>query len=286
MNIVNYTNDIAEYKRQADEVSSTLSDMGNAQTIEEIRTQIQQLSEEAKGLRKRIKTLADDKELKRRAVSTIEEQVRDAHAKLGELKIKLEQSRSLSARVDECRATKIKQNENVKQVNEEISRLTPAITRKVAELQEVASKGTERENKQQRDASKLAHSEMALQNIQKRISSYLNRGGAQQLETSESHLATVQEEVDDLAKQEVLSAEEIVNLQKEESSADATKKSIAENLRYRKSIRDLERIMEDIKQLDGRKALEQKSEFTKHLEILSNKHMRLSGEVHTLTTSK
>lgn len=278
--------EISDYENQVKDASSQLKDLGGSRTIEELQNEMQRLNDEAKAIKRRINILVSDKDTARHTATVLDGQVRDIRLKLSELNSKLQQSRGLIARIDECRENTTKQNNVIEEIDTQIRELTPRVSRADAHVRAISQDGAEKENRHQRDATKLAESDMQLRKAEQLINNYLNRGGPEQLDRCHRQAQELQAEVRGYEGEVASISNEVNSLEIESASASATERSIKENLRFRKNKRDLGRLNLEIRELESRDAETERERFQRNLDLLSNKHMRLSSDVsnaHYLT---
>lgn len=277
--IAKYMKEILDYEKQIEDVSSQLKDMGGARTVEEMQVEMRKLGEEAKALKRQIDSIASEKEIARQTINTLDGQLKEHRMKLNELNFKLQQSRTLVGRIEECRDNNRKQNSIIDETEAELKKLAPELARAEVHVSTISSDGAEKENRQQRDASKLAESDMQLKKTEQGIQNYLRRGGPNLLNTCRQEVRSLQTAVKGCEDEVVNIGEEVNNLEKESANAHATERSIQENLRFRGNKRQLERLTWEIKDLESRNTEEERDRFQKDLGILSNKHTKLSIEV-------
>lgn len=277
--IAKYTKEIVDYAKQVEDVSSQLKDMGGARTVEEMQIEMQQLNEEAKALKRLIVSIASEKEASRQTISGLDSQVKEHRMKLNELNFKLQQSRTLVDRIEECRDNSRKQNTVIDEIDAELKQLAPELAKAEAHVKNISHDGAEKENRQQRDASKLSESDMQLKRAEQGIQNYLRRGGPDQLNRCREQVQTLQTEVKKCEEEVASIGEEVNSLEKESTNARATERSIQENLRFRGNKRQLEKLMWEIRDLESRNTEEERDRFQRDLQELSNKHTKLSIEV-------
>lgn len=277
--IAKYMREIVDYEKQVEDVSSQLKDMGGARTVEEMQIEMRKLGEEAKALKRQIDSIASERETARQMINTLDGQLKEHRMKLNELNFKLQQSRTLVSRIDECRDNNRKQNSIIDETDAVLKKLAPELTKAEAHVKTISGEGADKENRQQRDASKLAESDMQLKKTEQGIQNYLRRGGPDLLNKCRQEVRSLQTEVKGCEDEVVNIGEEVNNLERESANARATERSIQENLRFRGNKRQLERLAWEIKDLESRNTEEERDRYQKDLGILSNKHTKLSIEV-------
>jgi DNA repair protein RAD50 len=276
---------VDEYSKVSLVKSGHLKNMGGARTVEEMQAEMQKLNEEARTLKRQINSIASEKDTARQTISTLDGQLKEHHMKLNELNFKLQQSRTLASRIDECRDNDRRQNSIIDETDSELRQLAPELAKAEAHVRAISRDGAEKENRQQRDASKLAESDMQLKRTEQRIQNYLQRGGPDMLSNCRQDVHSLQAVVKGREDEVASIGEEVNNLEKESTNARATERSIQENLRFRGNKRQLEKLTWEIKDLEGRNTEEERDRFQQDLKILANQHTKLSIEVSANKTA-
>ncbi|KAH8150090.1 uncharacterized protein LAJ45_05776 [Morchella importuna] len=279
--IVKYMKEIVDYEKQVEDVSSQLKDMGGSRTVEEMQVEMQQLNEEAKTLKRLIISIASEKELSRQTISLLDNQAKEHRMKLNELNFKLQQSRALVDRIDECRDNNRKQNTVIDETDAELKKLAPELVRADAHVNNISRDGAEKENQQQRDASKLAGSDMQLRGAEQGIQNYLRRGGPDRLDRCRSQVQTLEADVKKCEEEVIRIGKEVNNLEMESKNALAIEHSIQENLRFRANKSQLEMLTEEIRELESRNTEAERDRFRADLKVLSDSHTALAMEKST-----
>jgi DNA repair protein RAD50 len=279
--LIRYKGDIDDLEREIRDLSSSMTDMGGARDVEEIQDDLKQLNDDARSIKSRIKAQETERESMRKGIITMEHQVGDSRKRLNDLKLKLVEARTLSERIDEHFQSRKAQASMIEAVDQEIKKIAPEISAAEAKMAAVNAKCVEKENQQQREATRLAQNDMNLRSIQQRIrfKTYISDDGLSKLEKCQQQVRRFQDDVEKLVYEVTKVGDEVNGLEKDSSKTDSTQRTIIENLRYRKNRVDLARIEEEIEALESQDAAAQRDRFTKDADVLANKHMRLSSEV-------
>lgn len=261
-----------------------MSEMGGSRPVAEMQASLRELNRCAKDVKDRIRELEADKESLRKNVTSLERQVGDARQRLNEQELQLAQARSLKERIDDYKGTRSRQNTVIGQVDGELEELVPKILAAGAKLKETMQECSEKEQKQQGDAARLSQSDMNLQSIQNRIQAYLKDGGLERLDLCQAEVLRLQTEADKLGGELAKTAEEISKLEKQQTDAGSTQRTITENIRYRRNQTELQEIKREIEELEGQHADKEHSRYTEKAQRLDKKHVELSTEVSFLSS--
>jgi len=276
--IVKYMREISSYENQVEDASRLLQELGGSRTIEEMQNEMQRLNDEAKVIKRRTNVFISEKETARHSITLLDGQVRDLRMKYGELNFKISKAQDLVKRIESHKQEAFMHATAIGEIDQKIRELAPKIQRAEAKAQAVSNDGAEKENRHQRDAMKLAESDMQLKRTERGIDSYLNRGGPEQLARCRHQVQTLQVEVKKYEAEVASIRDEVNNLELEAGTATSTERSIHENLRFRKNKRDLEKLNVEIRELEDKNADAERHRFQRNAEMLSDKHMRLSSE--------
>jgi DNA repair protein RAD50 len=278
--------ELARFKREIDTneeeiraLTSSMAGMAGTRTVEELRDNLQQLNDEAKRTKSSIEKMRQDKENRSQTIIVLGRQVDDARKRLNDIKLQLVRARAITDQIEGFHESRDQQCAIIDQVDRELASLSPEIMAAEARLKEISRECSDKENRQQRDATKLSDSDRDLRIIQQRILDFINDGGLTKLDTCQKQVQRLKAEVEQLSKDVTHCGEEISKLEKDSANTSATERTIIENLRYRKNKAELQTIEEEIKELESQRAEEQRDRFMRDLKILSNNLSRLSGEV-------
>lgn len=277
--ISRYRREINQYDEEISSLSDSMTDFGGVRTVEEIKDSIKQLNEEAKKYKDGLQNIVGRRDKARQEINLLERQISDTRKRLSDIQLELVNRRTIQDRMAECQKAIEGQRGLMKQADADIDALVPQIIVAESDLKEVLQKANEAERLQQREASHIAESDMKLKAIQQRIRHFIDCGGPQQLERCNREIEEHQDQVDKLSSDAVSMQDEINHLEKNAANAGSTARSIDDNLRYRKNVRDLEELEKEITRLESLDVQTKQDQYEKDNRILNNRHTRVSSEV-------
>lgn len=277
--IVKYGREIAEHEADLTKLSSSMSDTGGNRTVEEVQRDIRALNEEVRAVRTRITTLEGEKENRRQTILSLERQISDIKSRLGDINMKLMESKTLNERIDECEKSSVSQKAIIENVDQQLQELAPQLLGAETKVEHVTRETVDSEKRQQREATKISQSALNMQGIQNRVQAYIDRGGPENLEHCAQQIRGLQKDVEKANNAVTKCGDAVAKMERDSSEASATERSITDNLRYRRGQRELEEILEEIETLEAENAEAHRDRFSKDADILANKHMRMSTEV-------
>ncbi|KAK4247199.1 hypothetical protein C7999DRAFT_14709 [Corynascus novoguineensis] len=228
--------------------------------------------------RQRLKDLASQLEVERL----------ELRHKISDAVQKLERKKSLQESIRRFKEEQNRLRETVQEADKEVELLEPEIASARAALEEVREQGRAKEKKvaEERDSIATTFSELKMVNTE--IQEYLDRGGPSNLASNqraitnlEATIANIESEMKDLTVQ-------INKLNKEIDNSDAKKRNIADNLTYRKNLRECTALEEEISELESRNAQEDYDRLTQEARYLETRRSKLTADrerlVGALTT--
>ena len=276
--ISKYHVEIGKLEGQVQELSSQQGDSRLSRTLEQIQAELASTGEEARVLKNTLAKLVTEKERGRNQITTYELELRDLRGRLADASYQLEKKARLAGRVEECRAMSVMQQETIERNEREIESLEPAFARARAEYDDASNRGAERERDLQQEASRLADSLHQLKMAEQDINAYLDRGGPDQVARSEREVERVREKIGRLEDEQKAVTAEINQAQKQRDQHDEQKRTISDNLRYRRDVRALETVKAEIFELEAKNAEVDRDRFTQEADRMGLKHRKLSAE--------
>ncbi|KAK3355628.1 LOW QUALITY PROTEIN: hypothetical protein B0H65DRAFT_505507 [Neurospora tetraspora] len=200
--------------------------------------------------------------------------------KITEAVQKLEHKKRLQDTIKNHKEEQSQLRKNMQDIDKEVEGIDPEIASARAALEESRKQGRAREQRiaEERDG-------IATTMINREIQDYLDRGGPANLASNqraiaslESTIATLERDMKDLTIQ-------INKLNKEIDNSDAKRRNIADNLTYRKNLRERDALEEEIEELESRNAQEDYDRLVKEAHKLEFRRGELNAESERLMGS-
>lgn len=255
-----------------------MKDFGSARTLEEMQVEMQKLRDEAQSLRQKIEAIRSEKDSHRQRVNTLDKNVGDARVQLAEVKNKLEKTAALRSRHEELEVNKKHYQSIIQDVERQLAELAPEIGKATALLQDITSEGSEKERKQQAKASKLWESISQLKAADEEINHYELSGGAARLQRIHNEVKSLHEKLTELRKEAAEISSKINEYSEERSNTNVTEQNIKNNLRLREAKRELQRVREEIIELESHDAENRKEHYTADYHKLNKKVLKLTSD--------
>jgi len=277
-NISRYNSEIIGFEDQIRDLSEKQKDAGLSRTLEDIQEQLATLAEKARLMKGSIGKLTSDRESGRTRINQSELELRDADTKLSSASYQLKTKSGLLARIEELRTMNRKQREAMKRTDDDIQDLAPQVSKAQAQYNEISQRGAERERDLQQGASRLADSVHQLKIAEEDINSYLDRQGPNQLARCQREVVSLREEVGRHEEEQRQIVIEINKAKGQLEKNEETKRSISDNLRYRRDVRALAVINAEIVRLEAQNAETDRDEFQREAKKLDMRHTTLAAE--------
>ncbi|KAI9830009.1 MAG: DNA repair protein rad50 [Phylliscum demangeonii] len=276
--ITKYHTEIAKFESQVQELSINKKDDASLRTLEAIQAELASSAEESRTLKNLVTKLHGDKERGRSQITTLELELRDLREKLTEASHQLEKKTVLLAQVEEYRSTKQKLREEMERTDDDIAKLTPLFAKARTQYDDAQRRGAEKEKDLQQESSRLSDSVHQLKLADQEINTYQDKNGPQQLDRCQQELDQIKQEMARLEKEQHRVTVEINQARKHQDQHDETKRTISDNLRYRRDVHALEVVEAEIAELEAKNAEVDRDRFMKEADRMSQKHRKLSAE--------
>ena len=162
--------------------------------------------------------------------------------------------------------------------DEEIVALGPDLTKAQAKVNDILEAGAEKEKRFQKETSRLFDSYNQLKTAYDEIEHYIITGKAGRLERCIQEVEVLQNQVNELNDKGQNTVAQLNKYTTEKANAKNTEQKINNNLRYRQNLRNLEKIRQDITDLEAQDPEGDRERFQQEAERKQNKNMRLTTQ--------
>ncbi|KAL2155200.1 hypothetical protein VTH82DRAFT_3876 [Thermothelomyces myriococcoides] len=242
-----------------------------AEQIRSAQTRLGKLTTE----RQRLKDLASQLELERLELRN----------KISNATQKMERKKNLQESIRKFKEEQNRLRESAQEADTELELLEPEIASARTALEEFREQGRVKETKVAEERDSIATTLSELKMVNGEIQEYLDRGGPSNLASNqrainnlEATIANIESEMKDLTAQ-------INKLNKEIDNSDAKKRNIADNLTYRKNLRECKALEEEIAELQSRNAQEDYDRLMQEARYLEARRSKLTADRERLVGS-
>jgi DNA repair protein RAD50 len=277
--IVGYHNKVHELEIQIKELAHTQKTAGLSRGIDAIQDDLKKVTDETRSARTALDQLTAARDKSRNLVTSLELSNRDINAELNSAQSKLKEKRALVVRIEEYKSESNKERELMRGYDKEIEKLVPEIEQAQYKYDDINRRGKERVQRAHDEATKLSDSVRHLNTADQEINAYLSRGGPQQLARTHREIENLQGELARIESEQSDVLRKKKKLDDTLRDTEWTKRSINDNLHYRKSKRALDTLEVEIGQLEAQGAERDKQ----HYEDEGN---HWDSQFHILNTKK
>ncbi|KAF9883153.1 DNA repair protein rad50 [Aspergillus nanangensis] len=276
--IVKYDSDIKSIRSQIEDLSSRQQDGASSRTLEDIQDEIATTGEKTRALKKTLSKFTKDKEQTQSEINSLELQLRDVKSNLDNAKFQLERKADLLTRIEEYKSLNNQQREAIAKADEDITALAPEHAKAQAKYDDISHCAAEREREAQQTISQLSENSHQLDIANEEIEAYHQRGGPTQLDRSKAELQNIEQEISQLETEQANITKEINKLSVQLKDSENTKRQYADNLTYRQATRSLNKVTEEIDQLEAQNAEVDRSRFKQESERRTREHNALAAK--------
>ena len=280
-NIARYNAEIGNFDKQIKELAALHGDVDLSRSLEDIQAQLGSIGEQSRSMKRTMAKLTAEKERGRGQITALELESRDVKSKLTNAGYHLEKKGTLLARVEEFRTMNDKQREAIAQADKDAQDLVPQLAKAQTKYDDISSRGADKERELQQHATKLSDSVYQLRLADQEINAYLEKGGLDQLARCQRTVDNIEREVTRLEDEQKQVAVVINKATKQMDENDRTKRTISDNIRYRKSLAALETVSAEIAELEAKNAEVDRDRFVQEADKMSVRHRKLSAEEAT-----
>ena len=271
-NISDYARDLAKYSGSVGELTAALKESGTSHTIDEIQEQMRILSGRSRDKMDSIEKLALEKERSQSQIINLELELSKANNNLSSAQHQLDKKADILKNIEDLKSFNKDFRDQVKRLDIQLKALDPQIETEEAKVVDIEQRGSEKERDLRQEAMRLSESLTQLRLASKDIDAYSQEDSAARLEQCHREIESAQREKD-IVEEEMMRVTRLTNkVQKELTNHDANKRTIADNLKYRRSLRDLQDVKTEIAQLSAQNAEADQNHWKKESRYWEGQH--------------
>ena len=277
--IVHNYNEIVRLEAQVKDLNQKQKTAGLSRGIDAVQTDLKKITDESRNARNALDQLTSERDKSRSLVTTLELSIRDINADLNNAQSKLREKRALADRIEELKTENYKQRETMRDLDKAIENIIPDIEQAQYKYDDINRRGNEKVQHAHDEASKLSDSVRQLTQADREINAYVDRGGPQQLARTHRDIENLQGEITRIESEMMEVTRKVKKIEDTMRDTEMTKRSISDNLRYRKAKRALETLEIEIEKLEEHGAERDKDHYEREAQYWDTRY-------HQLNTSK
>ena len=277
-NIVKYSLEITSFEDQIRELAVKQKDAGLSRTLEDVQEQLESNGAKSRALRSNIAKITADKERFRGQISTLELDLSRAKNNLTSANYQIEKRANISRQIEDLKKLNGEHRSSIARIENEIHELGPQISEEEAKLDDIKQRGSGKEKELQQEASKLSDSVHQLKRADQDIRAYIEAGGASKLDRCQREIQNAEQDIIRLEAEQKQITIEVNKIAEELRNHQQTKRSIVDNIKYRRSLRELEAVKAEIGRLSAQNAEADLEHHNKRAEHWQRQHMIFETE--------
>jgi DNA repair protein RAD50 len=259
--IVGYYTKVRELEVQIKDLAQKQKAAGLSRGIDAVQTDLKKVTDDSRSARAALDELTAARDKSRSLLTSLELNVRDMNAELNNAQSKLKEKRALATRIEDFKSENSKQREAIRSYDKNIEELVPEIEQAQYKYDDINRRGNERVQRAHDEASKLSDSLRQLNQADQEITAYIKRGGPEQLAQTHREIEVLQGDLARVESEMMAVMRKIKKIEDTVRDTEMTKRSIGDNLRYRKAKRALETLQVDIDKLEAHGAERDKEHY-------------------------
>lgn len=276
--IVNYYTQARELEVKIRDLTEKQKAAGLSRGINAIQEDLKKIGEEIRSAKSTLAHLTAGRDKSRNLINTLELRIRDINADLNSAQSKLKEKRALDERIEEFKAHNNEQRDAIRGFDKEIEGLVPQIGQAQAKYEDVDRRGSERVQRLQDEASSLSDSVRQLSYAEHEIDAYIKKGGPAQLDNAQQDIKDLEGEIARIDEDMVGVTRQVKKIEDTLRDTVNTKRSLSDNLRYRKAKRELQTLEVEIEELESHNAEQDKERYEREGHKWQNEWTRLTTQ--------
>jgi DNA repair protein RAD50 len=252
--IVNYYKSICDIEEKIRDLTQKQKAAGLSRGIDAVQEDVKKISEQARTAKATLTGLTTGRDKLRTRINTLQFRIRDIDAELNIAQSKLNEKRALNERIEDFKTQNNEKREAIREIDQQIAGLAPQIEQGQGKYEDINRRGNERMQHLQQDASKLTETVRQLSEADQDINAYIDKGGPTQLEKVQREIKNLDMNIASIEEEQIAVTKQLKKIQDTVHDTESTKRSIGDNIRYRKAKRSLQSLEAEIQELQSHNA--------------------------------
>ena len=275
--------DIADSERQVER--SQQSSSVAVRSAEEINEEQTSCAEQTRVAQTRLNKLTMERQRLKDLASQLEVDRIELRHKISDAVQELKRKKNLQEAIANHKEEQGRVRLEIQAADKELESLEPEIASARAALEEARQQGRAKEQRLTEERDGIATTASELRMINTEIQDYLDRGGPANLVSNQRAVASLEAMITGLEADMKELTVQINKMNKEIDNSDAKKRNIADNLTYRRLLRERTELQREIEELESRNAQEDYDRLVKEARYLESRKAKLSADRERLMGS-
>ncbi|KAE9368825.1 hypothetical protein N431DRAFT_470511 [Stipitochalara longipes BDJ] len=285
-NIGKYCAEISHHEADITRLSSQQKLSGTALSAEEIQKQTASCDERIQAVKKTRARMINDKENATNEITKLERESNNISSKVSKANVEFEKKQRLMNEVQELRENTNQQRDVIREADEALTSLGPQIAKARTLHEDAQRHGQAKAKNVQAEKTKLDKTVHQFHLIQQNIDSYLDNGGPTKLAACQRAIKTLEQEAKQIQADTDRLTAAANSLKTKIDDSEHEKRTIQDNIRYRKNLREMEGVKAEIAELEDRNVTDDYAHLHReakradsHWQNLQSKRGPLSGSI-------
>ncbi len=270
--------DIEESTALVDRLTSQQQSGGMVRNGDEINELQEACKEKIRVVSTRISKLANKRQSLRDQINDLELERSEFRNKISDAVRLLEKKKELETQIQTHKEDMASQKEIVQQADKDLEAIEPQIAKAKEIRDDTLQRGRAKEKKVADERDNLASSVNQLKAIDSNIQFYIDEGGPSHLTSNEKAIQNLKKDISGIETDMNDLTARTNKLKEEISNSSGNKKNIIDNLNYRKILREIEKLQEEIGELESRNANEDYDRLDAEVKEVESWRDRLNAE--------
>lgn len=284
-NICDYARDLARYSRRVQELTNEHEGIGISRTIDEIREQMRVLGGKSRDKMDSIEKLGLEKERVQSQNANLELELSKVKSNLFSAQHQLDKKADILRSIEDLKEINGEFLDQDRRLDAQLTGLDPQIETEEAKVADIEQRGSEKERDRRQEATRLSERLTQLKVANKDIEACSQQDSAAKLQRCQREIESDQRDKD-MVEEEMMRVTRLTNkIQKELTNHDANKRTIADNIKYRRSLRELQDVKTEIARLSAQNAEADQNHWKKESRYWESQHDTFKTERSTMLGS-
>ncbi|KAI5467417.1 major facilitator superfamily-domain-containing protein [Mariannaea sp. PMI_226] len=272
--------DLEDMSKTVSSINQTSQQMsgGSLRSPDEIHELQASISEQMRSLKSHISKLTSDRQRMKDQLNSLELEKSELRNKISRASGQLDKKKDIQSQITSLKEEHSHQREVIQRADEDLENIEPSMNEARSARDEVLRRGRSKEQVivEARDAVATSVNEIKMMDSD--IQDYIDRGGPSNLASNQRAITNLEKGIAGTEKEITDLTVRTNQLKQDIDNGDRKKKNITDNLNYRKHLRMLEVVRQDISELEDRNADEDYERLQAEARSHENHYNRLLAD--------
>lgn len=254
ISIAQLAEEVRDGETQISRLETQQASFAGSRSAEEIHELQTEVGDKIRAVKKEVSKWTTEKQRARESVSRLELERSELTNKMNTTESHLQRKRDLQTQVESLKEDQNAQRDIITRADEELQEIDPEISKARQTRDSVLETGRAKEQTLIENRDHLASSISNLKMIDTGIQDYVERGAAAAMAANQQTIKELEVTTERLERETDDGGHHINELRQEIANSDRRRKNINDNLTYKKNLKVLAKLKEEIEELESRNA--------------------------------